>query len=390
MWRSIFIIFAKEVTDNSRDRRSLLVALIYPLLGPILLGVIISAVTDVVTIGPGKSMTIHIQGAENSPDLISFFKSKKVSVKQAPKDVMNSVRIGAVDYVLIIPMDHAAKFRAQQTADIKIVVNTSRLPGLIAVNRVSALLAAFSQEVWGKRISARGVDFKILQPFRIESVNVSSGFLIFEILLSMVPPLLIFNIFMGGVYLAIDATTGERERGSLEPLLINPVDRWGFMMGKYLAACYYTVIAVVVQLLAFKAVFLLVGSSGSYEQALGAGSLLGLFILSVPLLLFAVGIQFVIATLTRSFKEAQTYLGLLPLVPAIPGMAMVFAPVQLQDWMMTIPIFSQTLLMGQFVRGEEVAFAHMIISISFTAIVVVLLLGICARLYEREKLIFGG
>ena len=112
--------------------------------------------------------------------------------------------------------------------------------------------------------------------------------------------------------------------------------------------------------------------------------------LTLPLMMVAVGVQFIIATVTRSFKEAQTYLGLLPLVPAIPGMVMVFAPVHPQTWMMAIPTFSQTLLLGRFVRGDDVAFLDAVISMSSSMIVALIFIAFAARLYERENLIFGG
>ena len=389
--RSIFVIFSKEVVDNGRDRRSLLVAFIYPMLGPLLLGAIISAVANVITASPGQNLILHIQGAANGPALVSFLRGKGVQLSPAPNDINEAVRTGAVDNVLIIPSGHKEEFSAQRTASIKFVVNSSRLPGLIALNRVSGLLGEFNRSTWGKRIRSRGVDYQVFRPLKIDHVNVSSGRQIFEILLFMVPPLFIFNLFMGGVYLSVDATSGERERGALEPLLINPVERWGFMMGKFLAATYYTGLAVIVQLLAFKVVFMMVGPSiEAFGNTLEWGTVLLVLAVSIPLMMFAVGVQFIIAALTRSYKEAQTYLGLLPLVPGIPGMVMVFAPVQAQDWMMSVPILSQTLLVGQLVRSEIVPMQDILTSMGSSLIYAVVLLLICARLYEREKLITGG
>ena len=113
-------------------------------------------------------------------------------------------------------------------------------------------------------------------------------------------------------------------------------------------------------------------------------------LMTLPLMIAAVGIQFVVATVTTSFKEAQTYLGLLPLVPAIPGMALVFSPVQVQDWMMAIPSFSQTLLLGQMVRGESITLSAVAISMATTTLLAGGLLWVVAKLYEREELIFGS
>jgi len=391
MWRRILVVFIKEAVDNARDRRSLLVALIYPLMGPILLGLLVSAIVDVVTVQPKQKLVLPVSGMEHAPGLVSFLREHGVQVIAAPADPEKSVRDGEHEGILIIPAGYARQFSAEQPATLHVVVNSSRLPGLIAVNQILGVLGAFNQETWTERISARGVDLKVLQPLEIKHINVAAGKHIAEFLLFMVPPLFIFNLFMGGVYLAMDTTSGERERGSLEPLLVNPVARWGLMFGKYLAALLYTAVAVAVQLIAFALIFKLVETPElSFTSAMSPIVIIGILVTTLPLMMVAVGVQVIIATLTLSYKEAQTYLGLLPLVPAIPGMVMVFAPVHAQGWMMTIPIFSQTLLLGQFVRGEPIAMTNVLMSMSVSGLIAAGLLLVAARLYEREKLIFGN
>lgn len=389
MWRRVLVVFAKEVVDNSRDRRSLLVSLIYPLLGPILLGLMISAVVGVVSEKSTGKATLVVSGAERAPGLVAYLTGRGIDVVAPPEDVEGAVRDGELQAVVVIGADYGEKFRAQRTAEISVVVNTARLPGLIALNRTATLLGDYNRKVWSQRIKDRGVDIYVLQPLSIKSLNVAKGTHIADILILMVPPLFIFNLFMGGVYLAMDTTSGERERGSLEPLFINPVARWGIMLGKYLAALLFTAAAVLVQLAAFKFIFEWVGGDLSFARVFDIATIAGIFIVTLPLMMVAVGVQFIIATMTRSFKEAQTYLGLLPLVPAIPGMVLVFAPVPAREWMMTIPIFSQTLLLGRFVQGEAVAVSDALISISTSVAAAAILVVLAARLYEREKLIFG-
>ncbi len=389
MWRRIFVVFAKEAVDNSRDLRSLLVALIYPLLGPLLLGLMISAVVDISSVKTDPEVTLAINGAERAPDLVSHLKKNGFTVEPATADPETAVRKGDYETVIVVSEDYAAKFGAERTAKITIVANSSRLPGLVALNRMAVILGDYNREVWGKRVKAQGVDLDLLQPLQIVSLDVAAGTHIADILLLMVPPLIIFNLFMGGVYMAIDTTSGERERGSLEPLLINPVARWGLMLGKYLAALLYTAAAVAVQLMAFKVIFGMTGGDLAFARVLDATTFAGIFVITVPLMMVAVGVQFIIATVTRSFKEAQTYLGLLPLVPAIPGMILVFAPVQAKEWMMTIPTFSQTLLLSRFIQGEAVAVSDALVSMSSSVVAALVLLAFAARLYEQEKLIFG-
>ena len=195
----------------------------------------------------------------------------------------------------------------------------------------------------------------------------------------------------GGVYLTIDTTSGERERGSLEPLLANPVARWELMLGKALAAFAFTAAAVVVQLVAFKLVFEVI-TRGEFGLAvdLGVPMFAAIFLICLPLMAFAVAIQLIVATLTRSFKETQTYLGLLPLAPALPGLVLVFVSINAHPWMMAIPTFGQTLLVGQLVRGEPVSAVAVAIACATTALAAAALLYGAARLYERDVLLFGA
>ena len=391
MWRRILIVFFKEVMDNARDRRSLLIALIYPLMGPLLLGLMISAVGKVTVGGQAQTTVIPVQGISNGPTLVNWLKKKGIEVKAAPEDLEAAVKRGAIEVGLIIPPDFEASMVAEKITKLIIVVNSSRLTGLVSINKVSSLLGVFNNEVWGERIAKRGVEYRALQPIAIDNINVTSGASIADILLFMVPPLFIFNLFMGGVYLAIDTTSGERERGSLEPLLINPIERGALVMGKFLAALLYTAVAVLVQLLALKFAFSISGGAGSnFTHTLDIMTLLGIILITLPLMMAAVAVQFIIATMTRSFKEAQTYLGLLPLVPAIPGMVLVFAPVQIHAWMMAIPTFSQTLLLGQILRGDAIDLSHMAISLAATTVLAAVLIFCAIKLYEREELIFGA
>jgi sodium transport system permease protein len=390
MWAKVLIVFIKETVDNSRDRRSLLVALIYPLLGPLLIGLMISAIVDVTTAAKPGQASLVLSGAGYAPDLVRFLNDRGIRVIDAPPDVDGAVSSGDMEIVVVISEDFDAKFKAGRTARITVVSNSSRLPGLIALNRTATLLGDFNRKIWGQRIKGKGVDLDVLRPLTIDSRDVKAGVHIVEILLLMVPPLFIFNLFMGGVYLAMDTTSGERERGSLEPLLVNPVARWGIMLGKYLAALLYTAAGVLVQLVAFMVIFQAVGGDFAFARVFNVTAVAGIFIVTLPLMMVAVGVQFIIATLTRSFKEAQTYLGLLPLVPAIPGMVMVFAPVQAREWMMTIPIFSQTLILGRMVQGEALVLSDTLISMSTSIGAAAVLMFFTAWLYGREKLVFGN
>ena len=120
MWRRIFVVFAKEVIDNSRDRRSLLVALIYPLLGPLLLGLMIAAVVDVVTIRTEARGTLPVLGAEWAPEFVAYLESRGITVTPVPEDAEAAVRDGELKTAVVIPEGFGELFRAGKTATITI------------------------------------------------------------------------------------------------------------------------------------------------------------------------------------------------------------------------------------------------------------------------------
>ncbi len=391
-WRGIAVVFEKEVIDNARDHRSLLSALIYPLLGPLLLGLLFSAIVKAtVSDDENASMQVPVAGIEHAPALAAHLKSENVAIVEMPPDPEHSVQIGEVRIALVISENFADDLAADRVGKVTAIFNSSNLPGLLAVSRLKEILGRFNRKILDQRLEKRGIDRTILQPLWIENVNVATEKNVIAFLFLMVPPLIIFNVFMGGVYLAMDTTSGERERGTLESLMIHPVPRWGLLIGKYLAALVFTAAAVAVQLAAFKLVLYLTGNPDVDFAAAFTWDSVGLaLIVTLPLMMVAVGIQVIIASLTRTYKEAQTYLGLLPLIPAIPGMVMVFAPVQSQTWMTAVPILSQTLLLGDLVSGDGITGLSVLLSALGSFAVAAILVGFAAWLYEQERLIFAG
>lgn len=394
MLAPIRVICLKELLDNLRDKRSLTVAFVYPLLGPILLGLLVTAVSAMMAIDRTKEsdITIRVAGGERAPELIAFMEARGARIEPVPGDPEALVRDGEAKVVLNIPPGTAEALESAGRARVEVILNAAQLTAVVASGTVTGLLRDFNDRHAARTLEAVGLEPGDLRPLQVETVNVSlREARINDFFLFMVPPFIIFTVFIGGVYLAIDTTSGERERGSLEPLLANPVARWQVMLGKFMAALIFTLMALFVQLAAFKVSFALAGA-GPYSLAgrLEPLALLGLVAVCLPLIMFATAIQIIIATITRSFKEAQTWLGLMPLVPAMPGLAMVFVPVRPETWMMAIPTYGQTLLMGQLVRGDPVSGLHVVVAGVATTAVSALLLWACARLYARETLLWGG
>lgn len=388
----VVAIFAKEVQDNLRDRRSLLAALIYPLLGPLLFAVLLQLTGDVLP-GGGRalSLAVPVVNAHHAPGLVGFLAEKGVRIEPPPEDIEDAVRSGRRDAVVLIARDFDLDVAAGRPAKVTVVNDASRVASDVAASRLGQYLNEYNRLLAKEGLARLGVDPAALEPVQVENVILEARRRVGDLFLYMVPPFLMFTLFIGGVYLAIDATSGERERGSLEPLMSVPVPRWQIMAGKFLAAYLFTGFALLVQLTAF-AIGFAVAAPGQFTagSGLGPATVALFFLIALPLMALTVAVQIIIAAMTRSFKEAQTWLGLLPLIPATPGMVLVFLPVHGQLWMMLLPLFSQTVIMGEVVRGGTVPATHIAISALFTLAAAYGLLRWAAKLFDSEEMVFGG
>jgi sodium transport system permease protein len=252
-------------------------------------------------------------------------------------------------------------------------------------------LSGYAQTISILRIQARGIDPRLLSPITIETVNVATPQTQTLIFLNMMPFLIVLTIFVGGMYVIIDTTAGEKERGSLEPLLTLPVRRWELLVAKLLASLPFALITLIVMLVAFGAAFnwLPLEEWVRMPLALDPQALLALFYLSLPIVLLASVLQVLVATFTRSFKEAQTYLSFLPIVAGFPTAFLAFLTVRDTIPVMLIPVFSQSLLMNQILRQETVDGVHLLVSAAATILISLALVSVSIRLYQREQVLVG-
>lgn len=240
-------------------------------------------------------------------------------------------------------------------------------------------------------MQAQGINPNELTPVTVREKNVGRAQNSAYVFYNMIPSLAMFMIFMGAVYLAIDTTVGERERGSLEPLLTAPVERWELLSGKSLAAWCFTAMIVAVNLTAFR-VILAAATADAANLAAPPSPLAfaNIFLVAIPLMAMAVTVQMNIAALTRSAKEAQIYLGLLPVVPLIPGLMLAFAPTSATVTSSLVPIYGQILFFADIVRGEQIAWGLLAINAAVTFGAAAILFRLASGLFEREKMLFGS
>ena len=351
-------VFKKEVVDNVRDRRTLAAARFYPVLGPAMILFMIFAIGQL----RGESeqaLMLPVQGADNTPNLIAFLEQNHVAIQAAPDEPEEAVRQGSEDVVLIIPEDFGEAFTDGRPATVRLVMDQSRNEAMRSIQRAQLLLQAYSHQIGRLRLQVRGVDPRVADAIAIEAVDVSTPQSQAARILSMAPYLILVSLFVGGMYLAIDSTAGERERGSLEPLLINPVERSELVNGKAAAVLVFTTVALIETLVGFAIVlnFFPLERYIGVRMSLPPASLGAILLICLPLMVFVVALQMIIASYTKSFKEAQNYISFMLLVPAVPALIMAVLPVKESLWLVLLPTVGQQLFINQILRGEPVSLA---------------------------------
>jgi sodium transport system permease protein len=209
----------------------------------------------------------------------------------------------------------------------------------------------------------------------------------FDLSQQILPYLLLLLAFIGGMQLAIDATAGERERQSLEPLLATPVAREAIISAKILATSIFALLSIAVTLVAYRVAFAVVPSGGiDASFAVGPPGLLQLFLIILPIVLLGATLLTALAAFARSYREAQGYLPLLMFLPMIPTLVLMVAPVRTQLWMLAVPFLGQNQLILRVLRGEQINALDWAVSLGAAFFVVGAVWVVAARLYHREQL----
>ena len=389
----IWIVAQKEFIDNLRDVRSLVSTLFSAMLTPAMLIALIMILGKTLFQEQMEAkMELPVVGAEYAPTLVNFLSQRGVTVIEAPADPVAAVRNGEVNVVLIIPSDYAEAFQAGQPATVELVMDSSRQSALADLQMMRGLLNNYGSFIGVLRLTARGVNPVITDALAVEYTDTATPQSQALIFIGMMPYFIVMTIFIGGLHVILDATAGERERSSLEPLLINPVRRSEFVLGKLFAAIPFALFTLIVNLVGFALAFNLVPLEDylGFQISLDSGALFWIFIISLPMVLLATALQMIIATFSRGFKEAQTYTSFLPLIPSLPGIGLAFLPVKAAVWNMSIPTYGQQILINQFLRAETVNPSHVILSSVTTLVLAVIFILIAIYLFQRERVIFGA
>ncbi len=390
--RALLTVFRKEFIENLRDRRTLLAALVFgPLIGPLLLALSLQLMLERGERDFDTPFRIAVSHVERAPNLVRFLREQNVEVHAVALDDARA-RAAVLDkrekLVLEIPEDFGARLGAAEPAPLLLYADDSDMFNSRYVARVQRLLAAYGQGLAQSRLVARGVDPLSVAPLAVQDLDVSTPRSRAVLALGIMSYLIIFAMLMGGIYLAIDATAGERERGSLEALLTTPVPRRQIIYGKILATCAYMFVSLVLTVSACSIAVRFVRLEDFGMTAnLGPLTVLGLIGVCMPLIPAGAALMTVIASFTRSYREAQSYLGFAMMLPTLPLAFIGLLGLKPSLPLMAVPSLSQHFLMTSLLRDEPLGPLNLLVSASVSLALGAALAWLAGRLYERESIL---
>jgi sodium transport system permease protein len=382
-----WVVFRKELVDHLRDRRSLISSAAVTVFS---VTVFVLSMQMTRPKEDPRPLRIPTTGWEAAPDLARFFESHGAALVPAPADPEAAVRAEEVPFVLNVEAEFSQNLAQGRSAKVQLLTNPENMKAAHALGKVRALLRGYSEQLATLRVLARGVTPELLAPLAIEEHSVATPDQLAARLLLVLPMLLISATLVGGTNVAIDSTAGERERGSLEALLLNPVPRAALCLGKWAATALGAISIGALTLAALAVTLARMGENElSAALAVGPATWGWLLLTLVCFALVAAACQLLLSTFARSFKEAQTHLSLFTLAPLLPSVIVMMMPHSAKSWMMAVPSLGHLVCMVRVLEGHLPTPLEWSLMGASSALCTVGCLVWLTRLLERESVVFG-
>ncbi len=351
------IVFLKEFRETMRDRRSLGLLVLFTLMYPVMLGIILNTQIKRATKPEREGIELAVIGSAQAPNLMAQLKQKNITVHpMGPMDegaITELLRSRKVVALLRISDKYAENYQAMRPARVELWFDSASDNGP-RQRDVEEVLHSYSSSVASARLLAHGVSPATVAPVQLQRYDTGTNAARSAGLIGTILGFLFFPAFICGLSAAVDSTAGERERRSLEVLMSQPARAWELVVGKWLAAGSLAVIGITLELfLAHAILSWLPLEEIGMSWRVTTSDLVLVCLASIPLSLFAAALQIAVAMNAKSFKEAQSVLSFVLLVPMIPGIAVSMLELKTTLWMYAVPMLSNQTLLREIAKGED-------------------------------------
>lgn len=352
------VVFLKELRETLREKRNVGMLLLFTLMYPVMFGFLMHHVINRATQSEREGIELAVIGAAKAPTLMAQLKQKNITIKDtAPMDepaIEELLRSGKVVGVLRLSDKFTESYAAMRPARIELWYDSANEKGSQR-REVEEVLENYGANVASARLLAHGVSPATLAPIQVQRFDTGTNASRSAILIGGMLSMLFFPAFFCGMASAVDSTAGERERRSMEVLMAQPAQAWEIVTGKWLMAATLAVAGLTLELLLAHAVlsWLPLEELGMSWSLTWADTLLVCFV-SVPLAMLAAAAQIALAMNAKSFKEAQSVLSIVLVIPMLPGVVVSMMDLKTSLWMYAVPMLSNQTLLREMSKGAEV------------------------------------
>lgn len=374
----IFKIFKKELKETLRDKRTMIMMVVIPMLVfPLLINVVTSISGSFEDSAEDKKIKIGIIGdtsdylAQKLYNIPSSFGPKElVAYEGDSSQMLDDYKNEKLDLLLFYAPNIQKKLDANEKAVVKWTLDKTKIGNR---GRAKGYMQIIEAEARFLRYDALGINEEALKPFEVIYENsASEQQMIGELAGGFLPYIFIAFGFMGCMYPAIDLFTGEKERGTIETLLSTPVHRWKILVGKMLVIVLSGLMAAFSALLGlFLSIQYLdmvpdVKLTEVISTILTPAFIINLFFLLLPLTIFFAGVMVPVSVYTKTFKEAQSIIAPMNIVVIVPAMVGLFPGIELNIATACVPILNIVLTTKSLIAGN---IDYLLFALSFAVMV---------------------
>ena len=347
-------VYRKEMLDALRDRRTMLVVLVTGvLMGPLILIALSGLIASLET--RAEQREVYVSGLADAPSLKNYFERQTWTVRVAPPDFEAQLRAsGLVEPVVLVPPDFEAALVRGDAPMVQIVNDSASKQSAPAVKRVVQLLDGFNRERAGLSLAMRGVSTALLEPMQVEERDLASTQTRAIQITGMLPFFVLMAVLYGALNAALDSTAGERERGSLEPLAMNPASSLSLVLGKWGAVASVGMLVALLNCFSFlPAQWLLRSDTLQAMFQFGVREALMFLVVLLPFAAALSAVLMGVAIRCKSFKEAQASATFVILGVSLLPLMTVFNQSGEAPWHLWVPALAQNTLMTRVLKGED-------------------------------------
>lgn len=385
-----WVVFGKELKDALRDRRTWIVVVVVALLaGPVMLVVLSKFFASIQETVARREVFLTKPAA--APSLVNFVRRAGGNVREAPPDFREQIRSGDLhNAVVVIPDDFENQLLRGDTIRLDVVYDGSSTRGQGPSRATQALLRGFARELGTQRLLTRGVSPQVLTPVDIDNVDLASAKARGAQSMLFLPLAALIAAVLGAVSIAIDVTAGERERGSLEPLLMNPVALLSIVLGKWGVVFASSAAVVVLTLIGYFAAMTFIPSetlAAMWQFGIAEAAVFLLMLL--PFCAMIAAVTTLSATYGRTHKEAQVYISYLTTVVNILPIVSIFISNRDALWQLFVPALGQQVVMMRVLGGESVTVQHLLLPAAVALAITAAAIAAQVRLLGAERIVFS-